>query len=149
VLRRVIYDAQEQRRILRGWIHDLSAPGMNWRRELEMNFPTLFTEWLVSFKDPAYREEGEWRLIQFGREFEGDPCAGKVRWFWPAKFRTRGGQVIPYADFDLTHSPALIRQVVFGPTVEAARAATALKLCCEIVGSPLPAFSASKVPFVS
>ena len=155
VLRQVVYDPDEQRTILRGWIQELCAPGVDWRWQLERNFPTLFSEWLVVFKDPSYREEGEWRLIQFGREFEGDPSRGQLCWWWPTQFRTRRGEVIPYADLDLAAAPAaapagpLIRDIVLGPTVESSRAEKALRLCTDLGGHPPPKFSVSKIPFVA
>lgn len=153
VLRRVIYEPEDQRRVLRAWIDDLAAPGIDMKHALATTFPTLFAEWLTCFKHPSYREEGEWRLIQFGREFDGDPSEGKLKWWWPAKFRTRNGDVIPFADIDLSGvelgaADALFREIVLGPTVDTVRAEKALRLCCELGGVPAVTFSSSAIPFV-
>src|SRR5688572_30131582 len=90
--------------------------------------------WLVSFKHPSYREEREWRLIQFGRQFRGDPSHENVIWSWRAKVRPRGGAAVPCADLNLTpeqtaqHKGPLIRRIVFGPRVDAPRGETAVRL---------------------
>ena len=86
-------------------------------------------------------------MIQFGREFEGDPSLGNLKWWWPAKFRSRGGKVIPYADLDLTRSNPLIRHIVLGPSVDKHRGKSAVELCCEMAGLRDTQVSSSNIPF--
>lgn len=150
ILRKVIYDAELQRRIVRGWLTDLvSKKTVPQRNALMRDFLNFLSECLSTFKDPGYREEAEWRLIQFGRD--------ETRtWTWPTKFRARAGQVVPYADLDLSKSrkpysgKLPLRVIVHGPTLNPERAMRSLQLFCASRGfnADILDLRASKIPFV-
>src|SRR5947207_13931034 len=79
ILRKVIYDRPMQGRLVRDWLDGLSMLARARRRNPRQakprqlfdiawaTFNMFLSECLNCFKDPAYREEQEWRLIQFGR----------------------------------------------------------------------------------
>src|SRR5439155_7817007 len=83
---------------------------------LSFTFRMLLPEFLLCFKNPAYREEQEWRLIQFGRVNEKEIIK--------PEFRASGGQIVPYAVLDLTPPAGKYRHklpiqtVRFGPTLD-------------------------------
>ena len=92
VLRKVIYNVELQRKVIREWLVAFAQRAARKQRDqLWGDFWQFFSECLSTFKNQAYAEEGEWRLIQFGRHPAG-------AWEWPMKFRARNGQVVPYAD---------------------------------------------------
>jgi hypothetical protein len=131
VLRQVVYTLAEQERIIQQWLQRevVKAPLEHAEYELLM----LFSDHLMFFKNPSYDEEGEWRLVLFGRHTDNS-------WVWPAKYRVRGGQIIPYADFDLTKSTGPlagklpINTIVCGPGVNWPRARKSLTSLCESLG---------------
>jgi hypothetical protein len=148
VLRRIVYNRTEQRRLVALWLDAIVAannvPALFW---------SFFSEILICFKDYAYREEGEWRLVQFGR-FQ----AGPESWSYPVSFRQRRGQLIPYADLNLSKSQGAyagklpIGDIVYGPTQDPERSDKALRLLLESRGyqnNSKVALHRSKVPFTS
>ncbi|HKQ75985.1 MAG TPA: DUF2971 domain-containing protein [Blastocatellia bacterium] len=150
ILRKVIYDAELQRLIIRSWLTDLMRQQtvQQWNA-LTRDFLKFLSECLSTFKDPGYREEAEWRLIQFGRD--------ETRtWAWPMKFRARAGQIVPYADLDLSKSKGQyngrlpLRVIVHGPTLNPERAMRSLQLFCASRGfnADILDLRASKIPFV-
>jgi hypothetical protein len=127
VLRRVVYEEGEQRRLvedcLRAAVQHVGAGA-------DSAFWQFFSEAIISFKDVAYTEEGEWRLVQFGRALQG----GEVLWKHPVEFRDRKGKVVPYADLDLSGSRGPyagklpIREIVHGPTQDPERSGKAIRI---------------------
>jgi len=96
-------------------------------------FGRFIAECLVSFKNPSYREEAEWRLIVFGKE------AGQI------KYRAKEGNLIPYVELDLMapsgNSP--VNKVSFGPTLEPRVTERALRM---VLGEQV-GIQRSKIPF--
>jgi len=83
-------------------------------------FSQFLAECLVCFKDPAYYQEEEWRLIQFGKS------GPKLL------FRAGKGHLIPYTELTLASvegKPKLpIESITYGPVLEAAMAKRSLKM---------------------
>lgn len=133
VLRPVVYDLEQQRATLTRWLNRYLVRSRVEVEEAKLPLLDLFSTHLMTFKNPNYSEEGEWRLIQFGRYTDDS-------WVLPMKFRVRGGQIVPYADIDLTRSKGRlrgklpIRSIVFGPSVNPERARKALTFLCESQG---------------
>src|SRR5262245_47129340 len=132
-LLRVIYNREHQERLVAGWGHALIAGAVS---DNDPRFWQFFSEALASFKNPAYAEEGEWRLVQFGRAWSGRET---TPWLYPVQFRERRGEVVPYADIDLSQSKAYpgrlpISEVVYGPTLHPERSDKALRLLTEGTG---------------
>jgi hypothetical protein len=102
ILRRVVYDPETQQRLVRTWLQavcDVAAAGREAEADarsklrsrlnaLISTFTMLLSEFLICFKNPAYVEEQEWRLIQFGR-VDGKEIIKPV-------FRAAGGRIIAY-----------------------------------------------------
>lgn len=130
VLRRVLYDRAEQERIIDEWLDAVDSTS-----KVPEGFWSAFSEAVVSFKDAAYAEEDEWRLIQFGRAWHGSRA-----WLHPVEFRERKGRIIPYADLDLSKSRGAyasklpISEIVHGPTQDVERSGKALRLLAEACG---------------
>ena len=131
VLGQVVYKPAEQTRVIQQWLqHEVVNASLE-QQERALLF--LFSDHLMFFKNPSYDEEGEWRLVLFGRRTDNS-------WVWPAEYRVRGGQIIPYADFDLTKSKGPlagklpINTIVCGPGVNWPRARKSLKSLCESLG---------------
>ncbi len=127
VLRRVIYHEGEQRRLVEDC---LRAAVDHAGSRVDNAFWQFFSEAIISFKDVAYSEEGEWRLVQFGRALQG----GEVVWKHPVQFRDRKGKVVPYVDLDLSGSRGPyagklpIREIVHGPTQDPERSGKAIRI---------------------
>ena len=133
VVRPVIYEQELQVRVIAKWLRRIVPSRGADRDEVFERMLELFSEHLMTFKHPSYQEEGEWRLIQFGRFVDGETI-------WPASFRVRGSQVVPYADIDLTQSKGPLKgklpvvEIVCGPTISRERGIKALQQLCESLG---------------
>jgi len=131
-LLRVIYDRKQQERWVERWCKTIGSGRSSGNHA---HFWRFFSEALIAFKNSGYSEEGEWRLVQFGRAWTGD-----VQWLHPVQFRERKGQIIPYADLDLAQSGSSkggklpISQIVAGPTQDAELSDKALRLFVEDCG---------------
>jgi hypothetical protein len=129
VLRRAVYDHAEQRRLVEAWVQGILD---GYVAEGNPLFWRFFSEALISFKDKAYAEEDEWRLIQFGRAWSANK-----QWLHPVQFRERKGKIIPYGDLDLTKSSGRyagrlpISEIVHGPIQDPERSGKALRLLIE------------------
>jgi hypothetical protein len=130
-LKQVVYKPSHQTRIVAQWLRSEVVNAS--LEQAEYALLLLFSNHLMFFKNPSYSEEGEWRLVLFGRTTDNS-------WVWPAKYRVRGGQIVPYADFDLTHSKGPlagklpINTIVCGPGVDWPRARKSLTSLCESLG---------------
>jgi hypothetical protein len=148
VLRRVIYKRIQQRRLVERWLDAIIAA-----KTLTRQLQRFFSEALICFKDGAYREEGEWRLVQFGRY-----QSSTESWSYPVSFRHRRGELIPYADLNLARNGGAyagklpIRNIVHGPTQDPGRSDKALRLLLESLGYENDSgvtLLRSKVPFTT
>jgi Protein of unknown function (DUF2971) len=96
--------------------------------EIQTRVTQFLAECLITFKDPAYRKEREWRAIQFGIDAPA------------VKFRNRGGNIVPYVELDLAaaegsaHDRLPIRAITYGPTLEPDVSDRALKMLCSTAG---------------
>jgi hypothetical protein len=96
--------------------------------EIQTGITRFLAECLISFKDPAYYEEREWRAIQFGLD---SPLV---------KFRTQEGNIVPFVELDLTAAEGSapgrlpIRKITYGPTLEPGLSERALKILCGTSG---------------
>ena len=131
VLRKVEYSRPKQTRVVREWLQRSVLKASLEEAEYALLF--LFSDHLMNFKDSSYAEEGEWRLLLFGRHTDNS-------WVWPTKYRVRGGQIVPYADLDLTQSKGPLKgrlpinAIVCGPSVNWHRARKSLSSLCESLG---------------
>jgi hypothetical protein len=156
ILRRVIYDAEMQERLVRPWLQavcDLvvDRPAERGKFSSRMNilintFRLLLPQFLLCFKNPAYAEEQEWRLIQYGR-VSGQEIIK------PA-FRASGGRILPYVTLDLTEPEKYkgklpLRVIRFGPTLDdrGTRRSLRLVLNSEGYSDELVKIEASGIPF--
>jgi hypothetical protein len=132
LLRRVIYNREHQERIVAGWGHAVLGGAVS---DNDWLFWRFFSQALASFKNSAYEEEGEWRLVQFGRVWSGR----EAPWLYPVQFRERRGEIVPYAIIDLSQSEPYpgrppISKIVYGPTLHPERTEKALRLLTEDSG---------------
>jgi Protein of unknown function (DUF2971) len=130
LLLRVIYNREHQERLVAGWGRAVIAGAVS---DKDPHFWRFFSEALASFKNPAYAEEGEWRLVQFGRAWFGRET---TPWLYPVQFRERRGEVVPYADINLSQSKPYpgrlpISEIVYGPTLDPERSEKAIRLLME------------------
>jgi len=134
ILRQVVYDRRIQERFVRKWVRLLrQARGRRVHLNLETYFFGLFlSECLNCYKDPAYEEENEWRVIQFGRVSDEEVMR--------PSFREGSGRILPYLALDLTHRAGHykgrlpVRVVRFGPTLEPRTTKRSLELLCSAHG---------------
>jgi hypothetical protein len=136
-VRRVIYDSNQQKALVRRWLAALArqtravraASGsgiLDFARDTSaQTINLLLYQCLVSFKHPGFQEEEEWRIIQQGRIGDVDICA--------EGFRSRAGRIVHYAalshqnDRNRTHELP-IATITFGPTLDPQATARALDL---------------------
>jgi hypothetical protein len=133
----VLYDRRRQIQVLASWLRDVSSSRFDEKRVLFGLFG-LFSTHLMSFKHPSYREEGEWRLIQFGRLL--DEHGREALSLCPPSFRVRGAQIVTYGDLDLTGSRGKLARklpavsIVCGPTIHRERGMKVVRELCESLG---------------
>jgi hypothetical protein len=128
ILRKVIYDRRTQERIIIDWLKGLSmveearqkkfnqTKAIQRSNEFVGQFQMFLSECMNCFKDEAYREEQEWRVIQFGRFDRQDIIK--------ASFRSGRACIVPYVNLDF--SPAKgpyrgklpVKLIHYGPTLE-------------------------------
>lgn len=138
-LRRVIYELDEQKSIIAGVIDKVCGllseitTGQNVKEsDSDNTLPQfcMFTnnilgEYIFSFKHPEFIEEKEWRLVFV---WDCNPILNRESDFADLKFRTFGGNIIPYCEvnFDNAIKASLqddyglafpIREIVIGPTI--------------------------------
>jgi hypothetical protein len=149
ILRRVIYQRTDQERFVKAWIRLLSEAKLKRQffPSVWFNFMTFLAEMMNCYKDPAYEQEDEWRLIQFGRV--------NGREIVKADFRENAGRIVPYVALDVTarkgqHKKRLPIEVVrFGPTLEPRTTRRAMELLCGAHGYSIPPLIIEKsvIPF--
>lgn len=169
-LMKVLYDRKSQVEACLALLRDIegaiSADGLDpaIQNENQYSFRTyekfyeliqdLIIEKIVAFKNPAFVEEQEWRLVARRRQLvkQGIDDGGKS----PTEvyFRTSRGIAVPYIKLIPRQGPSLpgkpnfpLRSVRFGPTLNRAKGESALRLLLEmngfesnieIVGSDIP-----------
>ena len=159
VLRRVVYDAKQQRRIIGRWLSAVFEWEMLRRRRNRKGPPQIefddlawnrlnwfISECLYCFKDPAYTEEREWRVAQYGRNVRGERPV-------KTEFRASRGRIVEYAELSLatTHdgqeSKLPIKVIRYGPTLDPNATERALRLLCEAKEHSPVSIVRSGVPF--
>ena len=146
VLRKVVYDENEQVRLFDSVIHEFLAVVQHevdtnpnreaiasFLPELCQAFKSVIAEFLSSVKHPDFREEQEWRLVHFASSIpelsDGDAPS----------FRSYDGNVIPYFSVDFGRAVALslddtychpfpIVDLMIGPTISADLNQASIKL---------------------
>jgi hypothetical protein len=144
IMRRVIYEPAEQEALIREHVGaECESP-----RGGE-DFALFFSESLNCFKDAAYRDEREWRAIQFGR------AGGKdIR---TSHFRVVNGRIIDYTKVDFRATEGKyegklpICTVWYGPTLDPKRTERSLKILLGAHGydGSLVEIKPSAVPFTA
>jgi DUF2971 family protein len=153
-LQKVIYSVSEQKRrissVLRKAYEAMDAhraPSPVEAASLLMEVTDFIYELLLdeiaTFKNPAFEEEREWRLvvrrrwIDFGEDKNPDPAP---------KFRRSRGSLVPYLELRPGAPTIPLRSIRFGPSLERKRVETPLRLLLsscgfgpvDIEGSDLP-----------
>jgi hypothetical protein len=117
--------------------------------EIVLCLQELLLDEVVSFKNPAFKEEKEWRLIvkpSLIRD-QGQPKLPKAeRTGSPFKFRQFRGALIPYIELLPMEGKMPLRSIRFGPSLAPNRTENALGLLLagygyekvEVTGSDLP-----------
>ena len=160
LLRKVIYSPKEQKLLIRKWVELLLDWEMVRRRDSDRsnetinpvdvawgNFNWFLSECLRCFKDPAYKEEQEWRVIRFGSSSSSDEKT-------VSDFRASRGRIIQFVELDLTESDKEykgklpLRVIRYGPTLDPRTAERSLRLLCNEKGyGKLTDIKRSGVPF--
>lgn len=122
-LRRVLYHPEEQRHVIRELLNRHREPfatALSQAREPTVDtvgrfFGILLLMCLLTFKDPAYSHEHEWRLCFMKRVSDTVP---------PVRFRPSAHTIVPYVELPLPFQTSarnddvpLVRDVVVGPGV--------------------------------
>jgi hypothetical protein len=154
LLRAVDYDPDSQRRSFRSKIEQVLVllrrlSGKDENPDLTITILTLtamwLVEWIYSVKDPAFREEEEWRLI----------CLPEVRWNLMGgstyahpeaiQTRVRGSGIMPYVKLQRGNALLPIRSVTCGPAQHPGLNKKAVELLlkskgygCEVRNSQVP-----------
>lgn len=183
VLRRVIYNEDDQRKIVHSWVKAIYSGELDLRREIaerfrelrvgkplayllasgktpeakqfrdhvadrvaELNrgmehFTRFLAECLVCFKNPAYHEEAEWRLITFVKI--GAATTAQM------DFRARQDWVIPYVKLAAAGDPARlpVTHIVCGPILEAAPTAKSVSMLAQKLGYGEVSVKRSTIPY--
>jgi hypothetical protein len=146
VLRRVLYDQKQQRRLIRKWL-TIAFDWEDVRRTAARRVTGRFQGddvkwkyliWFVSeslrcFKDPAYEEEQEWRSVQYMGTVDDEMPA-------PRGFRTSGDRIVQFIELDFTksrgkyHGKLPIKSIRYGSTLDQKVTERLLRLLCRDTG---------------
>jgi hypothetical protein len=159
ILRRVIYDHDLQRKFIAATIDrsveklKLTVRQESNEREVNGTIATFvgflrdhFSEFHFTFKNLAFKEEQEWRLIVQADFTARDELLRDI------KFRSASGVAVPYLALPLTTAadPAAmqlpLQSVVYGPTVESGRAEHGVRMLLDKYGYTYVTISSSQVP---
>jgi hypothetical protein len=132
-LRRVIYDAERQQGLIGGLLdrailllRSTQARGPDSMRLILEFLADHLVELIACFKQPAFTEDREWRLLLVADTAYPGEALSRVR------FRHAGGHIVPYVEFDV--SPRVggdaspIAEVICGPLERAELSARAIQL---------------------
>ncbi len=138
ILRKMIYDIDEQRELVSNYISSIvtsSSDAIKYFREhggvpqawasiAAMESVNILFDLMLSFKNPVFREENEWRLIK-GMEAEHRPEL--------IKFRETNEGLVPYLETYIVEdlegeSTFPLRTIKFGPMLDEARTKSTLEL---------------------
>lgn len=161
-LRCVIYDHDRQRKLIASTIAAALAEfkrvvASDAKEELAnrivpyfvMFLRDHFSEYHFSFKNLAFREEKEWRLI-----VQTD-SASRQAVLKDLQFRAAGGIAVPYLPVALMSVPSEqggrlpITRIVYGPTINAQRAKHSLRALLDKCGHDSASIESSQVPLRS
>jgi hypothetical protein len=132
-LRRVVYDPERQNALIAGLLDRalalLKSVDAGRAEAIEIVLEYLadhLAELVASFKQPAFREDQEWRLVLVADTTYPDEGLARVR------FRTAGGHIVPYVSLDVSPAGGLasspIAEVICGPLERADLSARAIQL---------------------
>jgi hypothetical protein len=146
-LRRVVYEAAEQRRLVEGVLHPV-LEGLESRESSSGGDTALqvvprclqlarahFAEFAFCFKHPAFREEDEWRLIQVQSRLDGHPQS-------TVHLRPAETGLVPYVEYELPDRAGVftgrlpIKEIVVGPAAHRELAKRAVWMLLEINDYP-------------
>jgi hypothetical protein len=158
-LRRVVYDHDQQRELINTTIDaalaelkDVMEPADDAKTAdriipyFVMFLRDHFSEYHFSFKNLAFREEKEWRLIVQTNS------GARERVLKDLQFRASGGIAVPYLPVGLMHDPTErggrlpVTTVVYGPTVDSQRAKHSLRDALDKYGYTSVSIASSQVP---
>jgi hypothetical protein len=142
ILRKVLYDQKQQKDLLRNsikllfdWEAIRSRQLGNGGRRIDHadvfwnTFNWFISECLNCFKDPAFAEEKEWRVIKYGRNiYRQKP--------FKTEFRAGRAGIVEYAEIDVTNSRSRykgnlpVKVIRYGPTLDPSVTERSLHLLC-------------------
>ena len=155
VLRRCLYNQKEQKKWSREWIRFIAdwvtlccetPPGQKAPNDYcdlgWSSFSWFLSESLRCFKHPAYKEEREWRVIQFGTAPTGARAV-------EPNFRAARRGIVEYIELDLLSAKDRLplQTINYGPTLDANVSDQSLKLLCQGKGYDNVSITKSRVPF--
>ena len=158
---RLIYDPKEQQEEIKSAVGQVMSVlakleavgplekygGDNARQIRRCVHSALFAEVVrlrACFKNPAFREEKEWRVVQFVHPKAEDPVI---------RFRGSAGGIVPYLEMELfgrapdSHATLPIDSVVLGPTLDPVLTREMLAFMFSKRGYPPISVTESMVPF--
>lgn len=160
LLRKILYDSEEQQHLVRDFLDQAcdicsQAPRRSgetdfeyeaWLSSIALYISNVLIDWAVSFKHPGFQEEREWRLIRILRRDDEvhDEC----------RFRASQGYPLPYVVTRLhrqreeTESEFPLRQVGYGPTLDADRAELAIRLLLDSQAEKTPVIDVDGVDII-
>jgi hypothetical protein len=142
VLRKVLYDQKAQKGLVGRFIGLLleweTLRSRKGRRNSDIDnsddawysFNWFISECLNCFKDPAYSEEQEWRVIQYGRNMAAEK-------FVQTQFRASRNRIIEYVELDFTRLSGQkkgqlpLKSIRYGPTLDPKVTERGLWLLCQ------------------
>lgn len=135
ILRKMIYDVEEQKQLVMDYISSITSSAEaylkkphpvsdGWGYIAAMESVNILFDLMLSFKNPVFREENEWRLI-IGKQDTHRPEL--------LKFREVKESLIPYIEMHIAENSNgkflfPLRSIKFGPMLDEARTKSALKL---------------------
>jgi hypothetical protein len=132
-LRRVVYDAERQQGLIGGLLDRaillLRSTQSHGPESMALILEFLadhLVELIACFKQPAFKEDREWRLLLVANTAYPGEALSQVR------FRRAGGHIVPYVEFDIAPraggDASPIAEVICGPLERAELSARAIQL---------------------
>jgi hypothetical protein len=118
------------------------------QRDALMYIENQLVDEIVTFKNPAFKEEREWRLIVRPRLLDSEEPGTSVGERETFKFRGWRGFLIPYLELRPINEHLPLKSVRFGPSLDPIRAGNSVRMLLVTCGFREVKVSGSEIPVI-
>lgn len=118
------------------------------QRDALMYIENQLVDEIVTFKNPAFKEEKEWRMIVRPRLIAFRETENPAEQGTTFKFRGSRGFLIPYLELGPTSEHLPLKSVRFGPSLDPIRAGNSVRMLLGTCGFRDVKVSGSEIPVI-